>query len=229
MRTKTLLLAAALTAAGIASSLAQSNVYSINVVGYVNTILPPGYSIIANPLNAGATGNTVSNLFKNLVDNQGGAGSWVLTWNGTGTVLNQNDDLSGTWALPNDVLAPGEGFYFRNNSGSPKTNTFVGEVKQGALSVSLPTVYSLVASPVPQQGFVMDLGVNAIPADSVGLGVAGGAVSFSQYDDLALTWGPIAGRTVSSTRGPQVNVGEGFFYRKAPGSTATFTRNFTVQ
>src|SRR5687767_13420891 len=56
MRTKTLLLTAALSAAGLASSMAQ--VYSVNAVGYVNQSVPgsgtPGVSrlaILAVPLN----------------------------------------------------------------------------------------------------------------------------------------------------------------------------------
>ena len=47
MRTKTLLLTAALAAAGVVSSMAQ--VYSVNSVGYVNLTLPNGFSMIANP------------------------------------------------------------------------------------------------------------------------------------------------------------------------------------
>ena len=63
MRTKTLILAAALTAAGLASSLAQSNVYSLNVVGYVNKTLTGGslFSVVNNPLNT--TNNTLAGIF----------------------------------------------------------------------------------------------------------------------------------------------------------------------
>ena len=52
MRTKTLLSAVAVLAASLAISKAQ--VYSQNVVGYVNTTLTGNlkYSAIANPLNA---------------------------------------------------------------------------------------------------------------------------------------------------------------------------------
>ena len=65
MRTKTLLLTAALCAAGIATSKAQ--VYSVNAVGYVNTALKPGYNLISNPLdNKAANGNTIANLFASL-------------------------------------------------------------------------------------------------------------------------------------------------------------------
>src|ERR1041385_5044775 len=59
MRTKTLLLAAALTAAGLATSLAQSNVYSLNVVGYVNVnVAGNKFNMMSAPLNfTGAGGN----------------------------------------------------------------------------------------------------------------------------------------------------------------------------
>jgi hypothetical protein len=54
MRTKTLLLSAAAMAAGLVSSVAQSNVYSVNVVGYVNQVLPAGTLVaVANPLDNG--------------------------------------------------------------------------------------------------------------------------------------------------------------------------------
>src|SRR6266481_9690813 len=64
MRTKTLICAAAL-AAGALTSWAQSNVYSLNVVGYVNTTLPGNSAItmIGNPLNNTSGGNNISNLF----------------------------------------------------------------------------------------------------------------------------------------------------------------------
>ncbi|EEF62403.1 hypothetical protein Cflav_PD5038, partial [Pedosphaera parvula Ellin514] len=43
MRTKTTLLTAALLAVGAISATAQSNVYSLNVVGYINVPIGQGY------------------------------------------------------------------------------------------------------------------------------------------------------------------------------------------
>ena len=68
MRTKSILLGAALLAAGVATSMAQvSNVYSVNVVGYVNLNLTNGLNLISNPLdavgNGGAASNTIANVF----------------------------------------------------------------------------------------------------------------------------------------------------------------------
>ena len=37
------------------SGMAQSSVYSSNIVGYATVTVPPGFSILANPLSAGAT------------------------------------------------------------------------------------------------------------------------------------------------------------------------------
>src|SRR6185369_11188893 len=65
MRTKTLLLTAALVGAGIASSMAQA-VYSVNAVVYVNLSLTNGYSMIANPLNNGS--NALSQILPNVPD-----------------------------------------------------------------------------------------------------------------------------------------------------------------
>jgi hypothetical protein len=223
MRTKALLLAAAVTAAGIASTMAQSNVYSLNVVGYVNVTLPTGYSVVNNPLDASnAGGNTVSNLFRVLNP----LGCFVFTWNGSGLAGNFLDDLDGTWTDANAPLPPGKGFFFRNLTGGPLTNTFVGEVKQGAVSVPFVSGYNLVGSPVPQAAFAMDLGVNAVPGDFIYLW-NGTGLSGSFYDDLDATWGPIPGVVVDPARGPTIKVGEGFFYRNISG-TATFSRNFTV-
>src|SRR5713226_3736027 len=60
MRTKTLLLTAALSAAGALTSMAQ--VYSVNIVGYINLSIPAGFSMMANQLN-----NSVDNKVTTLL------------------------------------------------------------------------------------------------------------------------------------------------------------------
>ena len=73
MRTKTLILTAALAAAGIATSKAQT-VFSVNAVGFVNVPLTPGYNLFCNPLNA--TNNSIQSLITALPN-----GTLLLTWN----------------------------------------------------------------------------------------------------------------------------------------------------
>jgi hypothetical protein len=116
MRTKTLLIAAAALAAAVTSSQAQSTVYSQNIVGYVNTVIPGGnaYSLLANPLNG--TTNGVSALMPAL---QGGEN--LLAWNGhgyyiytyagagVGTGLGfQSDWTDGGTTYPNPPAIPGD-------------------------------------------------------------------------------------------------------------------------
>src|SRR5208282_1427741 len=85
MRTKTLLLAGAALAFSLATS--QAQVYSANIVGYANVVIPgnavtasdPGgtsqYAMLANPFDDGA-GNLMTNIIGGVLP----AGSQVLTW-----------------------------------------------------------------------------------------------------------------------------------------------------
>src|SRR5271154_6934502 len=90
MRTKTLLLAVAALATGIISSEAQSNVYSQNIVGYVNAVSPVGgqFALLANPLDNGT--NNITSLFP-TAPNQ----TQVEIWNGSGFQLAQK--VAGNW------------------------------------------------------------------------------------------------------------------------------------
>lgn len=80
MRTKTLALSAVLGALGTASLVAQTNVYSLNAVGYINVTMPPGYSIITCPLICGTDteyastygGNPVTNDLNVVLNNDNG-------------------------------------------------------------------------------------------------------------------------------------------------------------
>lgn len=162
MRTKTLLIAAAALAAGIASSVAQSNVYSLNVVGYVNKTLTGGgrYTAVANPLNS--TNNTVSGLGLLALPNS----SKILKWNTGITDFDiYNKTSFGVWS-PNPAAVtvnPGEGILIYI-SGADVTNTFVGEVLQGSLTNSLPTGYQMVGNKVPDAGVINTLGL--VPPNS---------------------------------------------------------------
>lgn len=220
MRTKTLLLAAAAAVAGIASLQAQSNVYSVNVVGYVNVTIPTGYSLIANPLQS--SDNTVSNLF-NASNPQG---STVFTWNGTGFFANKLDEFGGGWDNPALDLSPGKGFFI-NNGGAPFTNTFVGEVLTGNLTNSLPVGYTLVASKVPQAGFVQDLGLSAVEGDTVYMWNGTGFIAI-KLDEFGGGWPATPPFTVDTAKGPFIGVAQSFFYQNGGTGTPTFIRNFTI-
>ncbi len=207
MRTKTLLVTAALGAATVSSAIAQ--VYSVNAVGYVNTAVKAGFNLIANPLDAGAGNNTVAKLLAGVAD-----GTIVYTFSaGSGYSINTLD--LGEWTNPNATLDPGTGFFLR--VAADATLTFVGEVKQGTLTTPLVTGFNLVASQVPQAGKVTtDLGLPVADGDLVyQFNATTQGYTISTFDLGA--WDPAE---------PTIGVGEGFWARK--GAAATWTRTFSV-
>lgn len=203
MRTKALLLSAALLAAGLTTSTAQT-VYSVNAVGYVNLSLPAGYTMIANQLNT--TNNTLSALLPDVPNF-----TQVLKWTGSG--FNVATLLFGTWDQ-NLTLNPGEGAFI--NLGSAATVTFVGEVMQGSLTNPIPAGYSIRASQVPQSGgLTTTLGLSQLPNFSQVL-IWNGS-SYNVHTLLFGNWDPAE---------PQINVGQSFFVNTA--SAVDWTRTFSV-
>lgn len=204
MRTKTLLLTAALSVATVATSMAD--VFSVNVVGYVNVTLTNGFTLVANPL-TGAT-NTVAALFPNPPDQL-----TIYKFTGGGYAINAFE--FGAWANPTQTFLPGEGF-FVNNPGATYTNTFVGEVSQGNLTNPVPSGFSLTASQVPQTGLIQtDLKYVPSEGDTVYQFKQGAGYSIKSFEFGA--W----------SSEPNIAVGEGFFLfnNSAPKS---WSRTFSV-
>ncbi len=216
MRTKTLLLTAALFAAGIAASMAQ--VYSVNSVGYVNKTLVTGYSLISNPLNG--TNNLLSTILPAPPD-----GTSVLKWDPAAQGFSSTSPLyiDGLGWLDDMAFNPGEGF-FVSNPGSSVTVTFVGEVPQGSLTNGIAGgAYTLLANVVPQAIALDAPEVNfpALDGDSVLLWNPA-AQTFSDVSPLyidGLGWLPSA---------PLPAVGEGFFLSSALGAPRSWVRTFSV-
>ena len=217
MRTTTTLAAAAILAAGLASSMAQ-NVYSLNIVGYVNQTLPPGYSLIANPLSNGSNG---ADVIMPLAD-----GSIFLTWNGTSFVFSSYDTAFGGWidAAQNPsvppILPPGKGFFYYNPNPST-VQTWVGNVVPnpgGTSSLTLPSGFSLIGSVKPVSG-------PAITAAPVGLPLLDGMIiqkwtgttyTYNSYDTAFGGW---INASQNPAPEPGYTVGEGFFFYNPTVST----------
>ena len=208
MRTKTLLLTAALSAAGIATSMAQ--VYSQNAVGYINLSLTPGFNLIANQLAQPPGGYTLNALIPNPPP-----GSSVYRFSGGVFATYTFDDADLIWT-PNGTatLDLGKGFWIQVPSAY--TLTFVGEVPQNTLTTPTPTGFNLVASQVPQSGPVSQpngtsapgdgtLGLNPGPGDLL-YKYAGGVFATFTFDDADLIWTP---------RVPSISVGEAFWLLRA--------------
>jgi len=216
MKTKALLLAGLVSLAGIAASQAQT-VYSVNAVGFVNLSVPAGFSMIANPL-AGAD-STVGTLLPSMPNN-----TKLYKFNpATGTyIINSYRTALGNWTDPTMTLAPGEGAFMQNVTGSPMTITFTGEVNQGAAAsanttIALPAGFSIVSSKIPQAGQLDTvLGFPIAHNDKI-----------YRYDNLSnsyIIYTYRNGNWLGLT--PSVAVGESFFAQKV--SATSWTRSFSV-
>jgi hypothetical protein len=194
--------------AGIIAASAQ--VYSVNVVGYINVDVPTGFSMIANQLDSG--NNTVGSLMPSVPDN-----TTLFKFNPTTGAYVANTFEFGEWGDPTMTLNPGEGAFIQNLSGALFKALFVGEVKQGALSTPLVKGFQIVSSQVPQAGAVDSiLGFVPEEGDTVyRFNNATGAYSAATYE---------FGEWVA----PVLNVGEAFFLDKQGDGTA-WTRTFNVQ
>lgn len=205
MKAKALLAAGLMMAAAAAQSTAQT-VYSVNAVGFVNIVIPNGFSIIGNPLEAAT--NTVAALFPSVPNN-----CQIFKWSGS-TFTNAGTFFFG-WDNPNATLVPGEAFFFKN-TGAAFTNTFVGNVKQGTLTTPLSAGFNFVASQVPQSG-LLEQDLKYVPGNN----------------DQVFTFNS-AGNTYNTPRTwffgwdsePFIEVGQGFFVKRA--NSGNWTRTFSV-
>jgi hypothetical protein len=216
MRTiKTLVCVAAL-ATGLATAMAQSNVYSLNVVGYYNVTVDAGkLFMIANQLNT--TNNQIQYVLPTVADFT----SLFKYINGG----YQTATFTGGWDQPTWTLNPGETAMLQNDEPAAQVITFVGEVLQGALPNTLATdpsvdILCFRSSMVPQQGTPVDFGIPAEDFDTI----------FVYNDGYASdtfsggVWG------LGGGNGPTIKVGQGFGYQKAAGNvSSSWIRNFTVQ
>jgi hypothetical protein len=226
MRTKTLLVAAAIGAAGVATSMAQ--VFSVNAVGYVNKTIPAsGFALVSNPLKAAT--NTINALFQPVP-----VGFQVFIYKpGSGFDVGTFDDLAGAFVpdtVGNAVLNPGQGVFVKNPTAQAVTITFVGEVPQGTLTTPLVPGLQIVSSQVPQQGTAADLGLPSKVAQGASAGdqvyqfITNDATPannqkyyVSTFDDLADDWVPAL---------KPLDVGDAIFLKRI--AAGNWTRTFNV-
>jgi hypothetical protein len=234
MRTKILLCAVAM-AASLASSMAQ-NVYSLNVVGYVNVTLPPSqFTAVANPLDASmggtiATGNDMTNLF-NINTTVGLANGskiqqFISSANDYGSAINYSGATK-KWAS-NFSMPPGNAILFYNNGAADTVVTFTGQVPQGTYNVNSlnPSQFTLVGSPIPIGGDVTN------STTAVGLVPSNGDTA-ATFNSAANDWNGVtkwSGATKKWSASPSstIAVGQGFLYYNNGAAVNNWVSNFTV-
>jgi len=224
MKTKTLLIAAAALAVGVISS--QAQVYSQNIVGYANVTIPAGYTLLTMPVSPNSSNNIEAVLpsltSADVVLVWNGGGYNVDYFNGPGDWYNGNDFTP----IPQPSLPPGAGFFYQNNTGQTKTNTFVGNV-QLTNTVTLPAGYTLVGSTAPVGGSIesTNFNIHFTSADTV-LIWNGGGYNVDYFNGPG-DW--YNGNDFTPIAVPTLNVGQGFFYQNNTGQTTNWVQNVIVQ
>jgi len=214
---------AALTAAGALTSTAQ--VFSVNMVGYINLNIPAGFSLIANQLN-----NQPDNTYKTLFPTATTVNNTVLYKFDNALGAFGSEQLSGgVWSGGgNTTLNPGEGAFIL--APAAFTATFVGEVKTGTSTVHQPLGFAIVSSVIPQQGRVYDVGAPGDGQVDLGNGVPSAQQVWYQFDNALGAYGAnqYSGGW-SAEPGPLLKVGESaFVLTVAAGGPHDWTRTFNV-
>jgi hypothetical protein len=196
--------------------LSQSTSYSQNIVGYATVTVPPGYSLMANPLSTGLT--NAANEIMPILD-----GELILTWAGSRFRQVSYDSGFGGWVgddgqtpAPPPSLPPGEGFFFYNPLSVATNFTFIGQVVVSPSSTNCffsgGGGWHLVGSPLPAT-------VDSITNSPVQLPVIDGMVILkwngSNYMQTGFDtgfggWVGADGQTPSVP--PSYRIAEGFFW-----------------
>ncbi len=229
MRTK--LLCAAVLAACAIPAMAQNNVYSLNVVGYINApVAANKYAMLVNQLNASPNNNISNVLSGTFADN-----SLVMTFASGAWSANVEQYYAALpgWYPATTTLAPGQGFALLSPSAA--TVTFVGEVPQGTTTTPLNAGWNFVGSAVPQ---ALPLGTSTSPTNTTLSFPAADGDIYIPWDTVAANYGnPIqyypafgwfdASNPALDTNGPAPALSAAFFVLKS--GAANWVRTFNVQ
>jgi hypothetical protein len=241
MRTKALLIAAAAMAAGVVTS--QAQVYSQNIVGYINLPAPANYSVQAVQLDISG-GNSLTNIIQNPTGALDGSG--VFVWGGTtyneyilDSTLGGTADPSDSYYVPAPTLPAGTPFLF-NNQAAAFTNTYVGQVHigsgtyPGTSTNSIPSsILTFTAAVIPVGGGVSSVlqftnSAGALDGNYIFIPIISGGVEtgFNQYTfDSGFTTGFGDPSDSFQVAEPQIPVGGGFFYGNQSGTPYTWVQS----
>jgi hypothetical protein len=249
MRTKTSLLSALLGALGSVSVHAQTtNVYSLNVVGYVNVTCPPGFNIVTCPL-IESPDNTIGTVLNNASGALNGSTVYFYstsagyTTGGTdsakpvGTGFADTTNANGWSAGGTNVASPGVGFWFENKATTNITLTFVGTVPTGPITNTLVSGFNLVGSAVPMSGDLISNSISALTNYNIPDQVytynptLPAATAYSIYSSTSSAFNDghgYDGQWTSAGDPIIPNVGQGFWYDNKNGATVYWVENYSV-
>jgi len=221
---------------------AQTNVYSLNAVGYINVQIPPGWSILTCPL-ISSPDNTLGTLLPNTNEEFGRPGFHTQVFamvNGSyvspesAVAPSVSPDGSG-WSLGGTAISinPGSGVFIYNPFTSNLPVTWVGTVPSGSLTNALTPGFNLVGSILPTYG---DLVTNSLTtltnptSHDVIYTYDAIAQSFSYYEYFPAFHGWGFDGSTSNLQDPTTtNIVQGFFYYNASTTTTNnWVENYSI-
>jgi len=223
-----MLLSALLGAIGSVSVMAQTNVYSLNAVGYINVTVYPGYNIIACPLIA-SPDNTLNTLLPNT---NGQYKKWQVyaytPTNANPYVLDSG--VGSSWnGGGNETINPGQAVWLFNPSNATQTITFVGQVPTGPNTNTLyADSFNLISTAVPASGDIVTNSImafsKAVKKDQVYTYIPTNATPYILYsatgNNLSTNWP--SGDPILPW------VGAGFWYFNAQATNNYWVEDYTV-
>ena len=216
--------------------MAQSNVYSLNIVGYANVPAVPGFNFHTTPFRVTTAVTNGANEI--LPANTGQAdGDAILKWTGAAWAASYLDSASptgfsdsGGTPVGAPILNAGVGYLYQNSGATSNNITYVGEVRSGTNVVNIPASpeFAALGSPAPFAGGIQTVLQFANPAgvyDGDGILIAVGHISSfapSYFDASSGTGFSDSGGTPVAQ--PLIAVGQGFFLDNINASAVTWTQ-----
>lgn len=124
---------------------AVSGAFTSNILGFVTVEIPPGYSMVGNPLRNPAS--QVSALFPSMPEETTLNKFSLVTFS-----LSKNSFGPRGWSNPSETLTPGEGALIYNPTDSALTARFLGEVVPEGNSLPIHTGTTIRSSMLPLAG-----------------------------------------------------------------------------
>lgn len=225
MRTKALLGLAALAA--MITTAAAQNVYSVNVVGYVNVSLTAGnLHFVSLPLIPTDANYDISNTVKMDTGDGSQDFSSMIYWEETSNKWADTNPLwlAGAWDTAYN-MPNGKGFFVVPAANG--TLTFVGEVVQGtAIPYTMPDGLHTAANKVPVSTNWPGSDVGTDFDTIITWNKTAGTWDDAQF--LFLAGWDNGGAPGNNIEGPFLNPADAVFYFNGLGAAYNFTRSFTV-
>lgn len=209
-------------AASAATCLAQANVYSLNIVGYVNVPVQGNskLTLLSNPLKPSNGNYNITNTIV-LPDTADGAN--LFTWAGTGWNTTVPGWYAGSGWYPDFNVNLGQSFFIQSPVAA--TVTFVGEVATGTNTYTMAPGINVVAPQEPVAA-AWPGSANGHDGDNIFLwtGSAWDTTVWGYYAGTGWDNGGAAGNDVN---GPTIPVGGGLVYQNTGTTPLTWTKTFT--